>query len=157
MEKKWIGGRKIFAQEDLIPGLVHKLNNHLAPVIANGQLLLPKVGNREAKKYVEKIIEETQQASQLIKDLVNFVKRGNLKKELVDLNILIEKVLETKTQIKFQEYRSGERSVCFILILWLTQNRSSKPLSTSLLTQKKPFRISQVWENFIKTRLVEDR
>lgn len=97
IRKQWTRMGKILALEDYIPELVHKLNNHLAPVIGYAQLLLPKMIDPEAKKHLEKIIEETQQASQIIKDIVNFARKRKPKKEVVDLNDLIEAVLEMKT------------------------------------------------------------
>ncbi len=144
---------------NLIPELIYKLNSYLAPVIGYGQLLLPKMGDREAKKYVEKIIEEAQQASQIIKDLVNFVKKRRPKKEVVDLNRLIETVLEME-----------------IPILNLKNIEVVKELSPSLpLTLFDPKQIEQVLNNLmtnaeesisefygfgkieVKTRLVEEQ
>lgn len=96
-KKQWIEVEKIFTLEDFIPELVYKLNNHLAPVIGYAQLLLPKTIDPEAKRHLEKIIEEAQQASQIIKDLVNFARKRKSKKEVVDINDLIEAVFEMKT------------------------------------------------------------
>jgi hypothetical protein len=64
---------KIFSQEDF-PGFVHKLNNHLTSVIGYGELLLLKIIDPEAKKDLTRIIEEAKQASQVSKDLANFLK-----------------------------------------------------------------------------------
>lgn len=75
MRKQGIQMEKMLSQQDFVPGLIHKLNNHLAPVIGYGQLLLPKTIDPEAKQYLEKMIEGVQQASQVIKGFVNFASR----------------------------------------------------------------------------------
>ncbi|MBS3920659.1 MAG: response regulator [Deltaproteobacteria bacterium] len=87
---------KISGLENLLPELVHKLNNHLGSMLAYGQLLLPKMIDAESKRYLAKIIEEAWQASHVIKDLVDFTRKRKPQKEAVDLNRLIESVLNTK-------------------------------------------------------------
>ena len=82
--------------QNLIPGLVHKLNNHLASIIGYGQLLLPKLIDPVIKKDLNRIIEEARQASQVIKDLVNFARKRKPQKETEDINGLVESVLEMK-------------------------------------------------------------
>ena len=82
--------------QNLIPGLVHKLNNHLASIIGYGQLLLPKLIDPVTKKDLNRIIEEARQASQVIKDLVNFARKRKPQKETEDINGLVESVLEMK-------------------------------------------------------------
>lgn len=65
-------------------------------MIGYAQLLLPKMVDPESKRYLEKIIEESQQVSQIIKELVDFLRKRKLQKEVVDLNGLIEPVIEMK-------------------------------------------------------------
>lgn len=82
--------------EELISIFTYKLNNHLAPAIGYAQILLSKIVDPESKGYLEKIIEETQQASQIIKEVVGLLSKREIQKEVVDLNSLIEHVLEMK-------------------------------------------------------------
>jgi CheY-like chemotaxis protein len=96
LQKKSSQSRKMTNLGDFIPGLVFKLNSHLAPVIGYAQLLLPKMVDPDSKRHLEKIIEEAQQASQIIKDLVDFLRKRELQKEVVDLNGLIETVIKMK-------------------------------------------------------------
>ena len=88
IQKKETKMEEIFVLEDLILEIVHKLNNHLTPVIGYAQLLLPKMIQPNEKIYLEKIIEEAQQTSRIIKDLVNLVKKRNLEKGVVEINDL---------------------------------------------------------------------
>ena len=117
-----------------MPELVYKLNNPLASAIGYAQLLLPKMINPELKENVAKIIEETQQASQIIKDLVNFVRERRPRKKVVSLNDLIEASLKIKTpELNF-------KNITLI-----------KELSPSLpFTQVDPKQIKQVLFHLIK-------
>jgi len=90
--------RKISSLENLIPWLVHRLNTHLSSVIGYAQLLLPKKLDPEFKKDLEKIIDEAQRASHVIKDLVDFTRKRRPQKKVIDLNELIESLLEAKIQ-----------------------------------------------------------
>ncbi|MBM4324173.1 MAG: response regulator [Deltaproteobacteria bacterium] len=96
VEKQQIHSEEIDNLQNLIPGLVHKLNNHLASIIGYGQLLLPKVIDPVTKKDLHRIIEEARQASKVIKDLVNFATKRKPQKETEDINGLVESVLEIK-------------------------------------------------------------
>jgi CheY-like chemotaxis protein len=96
-QMQWVQLEKISSLGDLVPDLVHKLNDPLASVAGYAQLLLPNIIDPEAKENLEKIIEETHQASQIIKDLVEFAKEKKPRKEVVDLNKLINRVLDMKT------------------------------------------------------------
>jgi len=118
---------------DFIPGLVFKLNSLLAPVVGYAELLLPKMVEPESRRHLEKIIEEAQQASQIIKDLVDFLRKRELQKEVVDLNGLIEHVIEIKV---------AELSLKNITVV--------KELSPFIpLTQVDPKQIQQVMLNLI--------
>lgn len=96
IEKQWTQVEEMPDLQDLIPGIVHKLNNHLASIIGYGQLLLPKLIDPVTKKDLDKIIAEARQASKVIKDLVNFTRKRRPQKETVDTNGLVESVLEMK-------------------------------------------------------------
>jgi CheY-like chemotaxis protein len=63
------GLREIPVPKDLIPGIVHKLNNHMAPIIGYAQLLALKTIDPGTKKDLEKIIAEAKEATQIIQDL----------------------------------------------------------------------------------------
>ena len=134
IKRQWVHTKRISNLRDIMPELVYKLNNPLASAIGYAQLLLPKMINPELKENVAKIIEETQQASQIIKDLVNFVRERRPRKKVVSLNDLIEASLKIKTpELNF-------KNITLI-----------KELSPSLpFTQVDPKQIKQVLFHLIK-------
>jgi signal transduction histidine kinase len=88
--------RSISPLGDLTPEIIHKLNMPLASVIGYAELLLPRMTDPEEKKTLEKIREEAKRASEIIKAFVDFIRKENPKKEVVDLNELIEEVSRAK-------------------------------------------------------------
>jgi len=93
LQKKSPPPRAMANLGDLIPELVYKLNNHFASVIGYAQLLLFKMTDQEAKGYLERIIEEARQGSQIIKSVADFARKRKPQKEIVDLNKLIKMAL----------------------------------------------------------------
>ena len=79
-----------------LPQLVHKLNNCLASVIGYAQLSLNRTTDPELQKQLGEIIKEAQKASQIIRDHVSLMKQEKPIREIQDINVLIEAVLEKK-------------------------------------------------------------
>ncbi|MBM4348607.1 MAG: response regulator [Deltaproteobacteria bacterium] len=79
-----------------LPQLVHKLNNSLASVIGYAQLSLNRTADPELQKQLGEIIKEAQRASQIIRDHVTLMKKERPTREIQDINVLIEAVLEKK-------------------------------------------------------------
>jgi CheY-like chemotaxis protein len=63
------GSRETPPIEDWILGLVHRLNNHMAPIIGYAQLLALKTADPVTKQGLDKIIDEAKQISHIIQDL----------------------------------------------------------------------------------------
>ena len=81
---------------DLLSEFVRKMNSLLASMIGHTQLLIIKMMDQEAKEDLGEVIEEAEQVSQMFKDLVNHMKKWRPRKEVVNLNDLIERTLEGK-------------------------------------------------------------
>jgi two-component system NtrC family sensor kinase len=81
---------------DLISEFVRKMNSLLASMIGHTQLLVIKMMDPEAKEDLGKVIEEAERVSQMVKDLVNHMRKWRPRKEVVNLNDLIERTLEGK-------------------------------------------------------------
>jgi len=87
----------IWTLRELVSEFVQKMNGPLASLIGNTQLLIPKMIGQETTEDLEKIMEEAERVSQVVKDLVNYTRKWKPRKELLDLSDLIEKVLERKS------------------------------------------------------------
>ena len=92
----------IWTLRELVSEFVQKMNGPLASLIGNTQLLIPKMIGQETTEDLEKIMEEAERVSQVVKDLVNYTRKWKPRKELLDVSDLIEKVLKRKS-IKLKE------------------------------------------------------
>ncbi len=61
--------------ETLVLQFAHKLNNHLTLILGYGQLSLNEAGETEKRRVLEKIVEETLNASQIVRDLADTVRQ----------------------------------------------------------------------------------
>ena len=97
IEEQWSLEREAFNVRNVFPELVHKLNNSIASVIGYAQLSLNRTIDPEVKKELGEIIKEAQRASQIIRDHIILMRKERPRKEIQDINGLIEAVLEKKT------------------------------------------------------------
>ena len=119
--------------EELLPKIVYQLNSHLTSVIGYGELLLPKLADPGAREDLQKMIEEAQQTSQMIKDLVLFAGQRKPRMEPLNLNASIEAALQRK---------ASELNLKNITLV--------KELSLSLpYVKADPIQIEQVLSNLI--------
>lgn len=82
--------------EEFLAKLIHKLNNPLTTVLGYSQLLLLKLTNSDNKKDVEKILREARRISGILRDLSGYIKKREPKKETVDINELVRKIVEPR-------------------------------------------------------------
>ncbi|MEI9479917.1 MAG: ATP-binding protein [Deltaproteobacteria bacterium] len=97
IEEQWSLERKAFNVRNVFPELVHKLNNYLASVIGYAQLSLHRTTDAEVKNALGEIIKEAQRTSQIIRDGISLMRKERLRKEIQDINGLVEGVLDKKT------------------------------------------------------------
>ncbi|MBS3921147.1 MAG: response regulator [Deltaproteobacteria bacterium] len=95
-EGQWRPEGEAFNVRNALPELIHKLNNSLAIVIGYAQLSLNRIIDPEVKKELGEIIKEAQRASQNVRDYVSLMKKERPRREIQDINVLIEAVLEKK-------------------------------------------------------------
>lgn len=84
---------KLSSIEEFIPWMIYRVNMHLSSVVGYTELLLSRVSESEFRRELERIVEEAHQASQVMKDLLDFVRKRKLKKDVVDLNRVVESVI----------------------------------------------------------------
>ncbi len=83
--------QKIEAIGQLAGGVAHDFNNMLAGIMGNAEMLLGRLAqDTELAKYVEQIIAGAENAATLTRQLLDFARKGPIKKEPVDIHRLLE-------------------------------------------------------------------
>jgi signal transduction histidine kinase len=81
---------------ELASGVAHELNNPLTSVIGFSELLLGKDVPDDVKEDLRTINKEAQRTASIVRNLLTFARKHPEKKQLVDINNMIQKVLELR-------------------------------------------------------------
>ena len=88
----------------LAAGIAHEINNPLTSVLTFSSLLLRKAEQDGQKDKLEIIVKETTRCRDIVRDLLNFARQGEPRKEERSINQVIESALSlTKNQLKVRE------------------------------------------------------
>ena len=105
-EQRLMRSEKLASIGRLAAGIAHEINNPLTSVLTFSSLLLRKAEKEEQKEKLEIIVKETTRCRQIVRDLLNFARQGEPKKEEVSINQVIESALSlTRNQLKVSEMR----------------------------------------------------
>ncbi len=116
--------------EEVLGRVIHKLNNHLTAVLGYSQILLFKLTNPGKREDAEKILREARRVSDILKDLSEYSKKREPKKEMVDISELVMKTVEVRTHEL--GFRNIEISMEVTPTIPLTQ-ADSRQIHTALL------------------------
>jgi nitrogen-specific signal transduction histidine kinase len=90
--------QKMDAIAQLAPGLAHELNNPLAAIIAFSQLIRrdPRLP-AELQNDAELLVEEAERTRRIVKGLLDFLRRRPPERQLTDVRILVDSVLDLQS------------------------------------------------------------
>jgi two-component system NtrC family sensor kinase len=97
MQERLLQSEKMVSVGQLVSGVAHELNNPLTGIMGFAQLLLARDLDETTERDVGTIYTEAERAAKIVQNLLSFARRKRAEKELVNLNVLIERVLELRT------------------------------------------------------------
>jgi PAS domain S-box-containing protein len=96
MQEQLIIADRLASVGELASGIAHELNNPLTGVIGFAQIALDKDIPDYVRQDVQIVYSEAQRAAQVVKNLLTFARKHPPAKQLMSINLIIEKVLEIR-------------------------------------------------------------
>lgn len=133
MQEQLLQTEKLSSLGGIISGVAHELNNPLAAIIGNTQLLMRREIPKEIKDKLETIKKESIRSSKIIGGLLSFAREHKSERKMIDINNII------RESCKLREYELRMDNIQFDLDL------SDKVEETSA----DPYQLQQVFVNII--------
>ena len=96
MQERLLQSEKMVSVGQLVSGVAHELNNPLTGIMGFSQLLLARELDESTRRDIDTIYTEAERAAKIVQNLLSFARRRRADKEIVNLNVLLERVLELR-------------------------------------------------------------
>jgi signal transduction histidine kinase/ActR/RegA family two-component response regulator len=97
IQERLLQSEKMVSVGQLVSGVAHELNNPLTGIMGFAQLLLARDLDEATRRDLTTIHGEAERATKIVQNLLSFARRRHAEKEMADLNVLLERVLELCT------------------------------------------------------------
>ena len=108
--RKLLQSEKLAALGEALAGIAHEINNPLTAVLCCASLLESDRSSDAERATLKALTSEAQRAADLIRSLLEFSRKETGRREVVDLAVLAQEVINLK---RFQRRRSPEVAVQF--------------------------------------------
>lgn len=95
-QERLLQSEKMVSVGQLVSGVAHELNNPLTGIMGFAQLLLARDLDESTRRDIDTIYTEAERAAKIVQNLLTFARRKRTDKEIVNLNVLLERVLELR-------------------------------------------------------------
>jgi signal transduction histidine kinase/FixJ family two-component response regulator len=97
LQSKLLQTEKMAALGHLISGIAHELNNPLTAITGYAQLLLSHRAKQDQRAEAQRVFDEAERASRIVKNLLYFARENKPERTRTDLNEIVERALALRS------------------------------------------------------------
>lgn len=107
LSEQLLQSEKMVTLRRLVGDIAHELNNPLAVVIGYAELLTIKKLDEETDRRLKTIIDHSERAAKIVRDLLTFARQSKPKKYPVDINEIVRVIIDMRShELKANNIRS---------------------------------------------------